>query len=182
MTVPRELRLRQLGGDIRLVQQPVAELERLRGPSTPRTNQTLSPGAGLWHAGAGAALEILMTIEPGTAAECGVRVVAGDGEQTTIGYDAQSATLFVDRTHAGNAAFRPAFPGRHGGPLTPVQGAITLRIFLDRSSAEAFGNDGECVVTSLIFPTTERQGLEFYAQGGTARLLSLAVYPLQPKS
>jgi len=59
-----------------------------------------------------------------------------------------------------------------------MQGVITLRIFLDRGSVEVFGNDGECVVTSLIFPEGDRSGLEFYALGGAARLVALDVYHL----
>jgi fructan beta-fructosidase len=90
----------------------------------------------------------------------------------------RAAKLFVDRTRSGHTDFNAAFPGRHGGPLYPMHGLVTMRIFLDRTSVEVFGNDGECVVTSLIFPTAERTALEFYALGGAAQLDVLDVFHL----
>jgi fructan beta-fructosidase len=178
MTLPRELLLRHLDAGVRLIQRPVAELERLRGQRTHWSDHTITPDTGLWHRDIGDALELVMTIRPGSATECGVRVVSGEHEQTTIGYDMREATLFIDRTRSGKTDFKRAFPGRHGGPLSPANGAVTLRIFLDRSSVEVFGNDGECVVTSLIYPESGRSGLQFYALDGPARLVSLEIYHL----
>jgi fructan beta-fructosidase len=178
MTLPRELLLRHLDAGVRLIQRPVAELERLRGQCTHWSDRTIMPDTGLWHRDIGDALEIVMTIQPGSATEYGVRVVSGEHEQTTIGYDVRAATLFVDRTRSGKTDFKRAFPGRHGGPLSPANGAVTLRIYLDRSSVEVFGNDGECVVTSLIYPESGRRGLQFYALDGAAWLVSLEIYHL----
>jgi len=181
MTIARELRLRQWAEGARLLQRPVVEIERLRRQHTHSTAQTITPTASLRLCDVGAAMEIVMTIQPGSATECGVRVESGEREHTTIGYDVRAGTLFIDRTRAGKSDFNAAFPGCHGGPLSPMQGAITLRIFLDRGSVEVFGNDGECVVTSLIFPEADRSGLEFYAFGGAARLVALDVYHLHAR-
>jgi sucrose-6-phosphate hydrolase SacC (GH32 family) len=38
------------------------------------------------------------------------------------------------------------------GPLSPVDGKIKLRILVDRTSIEIFGNDGEMVMTSAFMP------------------------------
>ena len=179
MTLPRELRLERRGEGIRLIQTPAAELERLRTGHTHREDTTIGPASTVWERGVSDAMEIIATIDPGSATECGVRVHAGDDEQTTIGYDAGQALLFVDRTHSGRTDFSAAFPGRHGGPLTIGAGLITLHIFLDRSSVEVFGNAGETVVSSLIFPETGTTGLEWYALDGEARLTSLDIYHLQ---
>lgn len=180
MTIPRELRLARCADGVRLLQRPACEIERLRGQHSRRTEQTITPTTSLWHRDVGAAMEIALTIQPGSATECGVRLASGGREQTTIGYDVGAAALFIDRTRAGRSDFSSAFPGRHGGPLSQIQGTVTLRIFLDRASVEVFGNDGECVVTSLIFPEADRSGLEVYALGGVARLVSLDVYHLHP--
>jgi fructan beta-fructosidase len=179
MTIPRELRLRQRPEGVQLIQRPVAEMERLRGAHARWADQRINPGQSLWTHEVSDALEIVITIRPGSAAECGMRVHTGEGEHATIGYDARAGVLFVDRTASGRTAFSPDFAGRHGGPLTLAHGALTLRIYLDRCSVEAFGNDGETVVTSLIFPTAERSGLEFYAVGGEAALVSLDTYQLR---
>jgi sucrose-6-phosphate hydrolase SacC (GH32 family) len=114
------------------------------------------------------------------ALECGVTVHAGEGEQTVIGYNWETATLFVDRTQSGRSAFSPAFPGRSGGPLTLQDGVFSLRIYVDAQSVEVFGNEGEAVISSLIFPESTFTGLEFYAVAGEARILSLAIFRLLP--
>ena len=180
LTVPRELRLRQRDEAVRLIQTPATELEQLRGEHRSLANKTITPASSVWERGVTDAMEITVVIEPGATAECGLRMHMGGGEQTTIGYDGRMSALFVDRTRSGRGDFSPDFLGRHGGPLKPTEGAISLHIYLDRSSVEVFGNDGEVVISSLIFPETDCTGLECYAIGGDARLVSLDVYQLQP--
>jgi fructan beta-fructosidase len=49
--------------------------------------------------------------------------------------------------------FSDVFAAVHHVPLKAVQ-VKDIRIFLDRSSIEIFFNDGESVITELIFPTS----------------------------
>jgi fructan beta-fructosidase len=180
MTVPRELRLRRRDGEIRLLQMPAAELTRLRAERSHREDATVGPEVSVWERGIGDGMEIIAAIDPGSALECGVRVYAGEEEQTVIGYDRETATLFVDRMQSGRSAFSPAFPGRSGGPLTLQDGVLSLRIYLDAQSVEVFGNEGEAVISSLIFPESAFTGIECYAVAGEARILSLDVFRLLP--
>lgn len=182
MTIPRELHLRQDPWGIRLIQTLVAELEGLRARHAHAADRTIGPASSLWERDVSEAMEIVMNIQPGSATECGIRVHSGEREQTTIGYDAGSGVMFVDRTRSGRTDFSPEFPGRYGAPLAPVGGTVTLRVFLDTSSVEVFGNDGDAVVSSLILPTSDRTGLEFYALGGEARLVSFDTYHLKPRT
>jgi len=179
MTIPRVLRLRQYGEEIRLIQTPVVELERLRAGHIHREGTTIGPASSVWERSVSEAMEIIAVIAPGSASEFGIRVHAGEGEQTTIGYDSSAGVLFVDRSRSGRTDFSPAFPGRYGGPLVPVGGLIALRIFLDCSSVEVFGNEGEAVISSLIFPESTTASLECYAVGGDVRLTALDIYQLQ---
>jgi len=95
LTIARELRLRQCVEGVRLLQRPVAEIEWLRRRHTHWTEQTITPTTSLRRRDVGAAMEIVMTIQPGSATECGVRVESGEREHTTIGYDVRAATLFI---------------------------------------------------------------------------------------
>jgi fructan beta-fructosidase len=180
MTVPRELRLRRRDGEIRLLQMPAAELTRLRAERSHCEDATVGPEVSVWERGIGDGMEIIAAIDPGSALECGVRVYAGEEEQTVIGYNRETATLFVDRMQSGRSAFSPAFPGRSGGPLTLQDGVFSLRIYLDAQSVEVFGNEGEAVISSLIFPESAFTGIECYAVAGEARILSLDVFRLLP--
>jgi sucrose-6-phosphate hydrolase SacC (GH32 family) len=55
---------------------------------------------------------------------------------------------------------------------------VKLHIFVDRSSVEAFGNNGQTVITDLIFPEPNSEGIGFYSMGGSVKLLSLDIWKL----
>ena len=105
MTFPRELSLKTYPEGIRLVQQPVAAIEKLRGEQL--TMETA----------AGQVLELLSTTDLGGATEAGWRLLADDGTYTLVGYDAQAKQIFVDRTNSGDVAFSGKFPARVAAPF-----------------------------------------------------------------
>jgi fructan beta-fructosidase len=128
----------------------------------------------------GDTLEIVAEIDPGGATEVGLKVRKGPDEETVIGYDAKESKLFVDRTRSGNTGFDQKFPGRHAGPLHVLEGkSVKLHIFVDRSSVEVFGNDGETVISDSIFPARPSRDIELYSRGGRARILKLEVWTLR---
>jgi sucrose-6-phosphate hydrolase SacC (GH32 family) len=128
----------------------------------------------------GQQLEIILEVQPDSATEFGVRVLKGNEEQTIVGYDTKSRSMFVDRAKSGNVAFHPAFSGRHAGPLEPNdQGNIRLQIFVDACSVEVFGNSGETVITDLVFPDPSSNGVEVFAAGGTCRIVSCQIHTIK---
>jgi fructan beta-fructosidase len=179
-SIPRELKLKRLNGRLHLVQQPVAELAKLRGEHL-RLSETIVEGTfPLEKRGmSGKGLEIQAVFEPGTASEFGLKVRVGKGEETLVGYDTKRGMVFVDRTRSGRSDFHPKFADRHSGPLAAQPGRIRLHIFVDRSSVEAFAGEGETVLTDLIFPSSASQGLELFASGGSAKLVRLDVWKLR---
>ncbi|MBX3445037.1 MAG: glycoside hydrolase family 32 protein [Planctomyces sp.] len=178
MSTPREVTLRRIDGALRMCQQPVRELEALRG-------ERISLGAADLDDAArdvgvhGQQLELIVEFEPGSASEVGLRVLKGDGEETTIGWSAAERSVFVDRTRSGIVDFHERFPGRHAGPLPAVDGRVRLRVLVDRSSVEVFGNAGETVVTDLVFPKSTSDRVELYAVGGAAKVVSCDIWPLK---
>ena len=180
MSVPRTLSLRTTRDGVRLVQQPVAELQRLRGPRQQLAAQVIPVGSTPLAARGvrGRALEIAAEFQPGTASEFGLKVRTGPGQETVIGIDPKAGQLFVDRTRAGEAGFHKEFAARHTAPLPVENGRVRLRILVDWSSVEVFAGDGRTVITDQIFPAPESEGVELYAKGGAARLVSLEAWPL----
>jgi fructan beta-fructosidase len=179
MSIPRELTLRRIGGKMRMCQKPVQEFEQLRDRKLEIKDRSLT-NESLPIDMQGQQVEILVDVEPMTAMQFGVRVLKGKDEQTVIGYDTKSRSLSIDRTNSGNVSFHPAFSGRHAGPLEPdTQGHIRLRILVDACSVEVFGNDGETVVTDLVFPDPESNKIELFASGGSCRLVSAQVHALK---
>lgn len=179
-SLPRSLALRTTSQGIRLVQQPVAELQKLRGARHVIAPQPIGEAAvSLAAQGiAGTALEIVAEFEVGTAAELGMKVRAGGREETVIGIDPRAGRLFVDRTRSGQVGLHPEFGRRHTAPLRVKDGRVKLHVFVDWSSVEVFAVDGEVVVTDQVFPSPDSDGVSLYARGGTARLVSLEAWPL----
>ena len=86
--------------------------------------------------------------------------------------------LTFDRTNAGQSSFSSSFACKHAVKMSHDHNKIKLHIFVDTSSVEIFGNEGEVVVTNLIFPASEeKKRLELYVDGN-ATLHSMEVYQL----
>lgn len=73
------------------------------------------------------------------------------GEQVVMTYDEKSRTFAMDRTKSGQKEFSDDFAAL---TVAPVHGKMSqLRLFIDRSSIEAFDADGKMAMTNLVFPT-----------------------------
>jgi fructan beta-fructosidase len=180
-TVPRALRLVPTREGLRLAQEPVAELETLRGP---RSSVPARGVAGSWavEGVAGDGLDIVTELAPGAASSFGLKVRKGKGEETVVGYDTRAGEVFVDRRRSGNVAVHADFPGRHVAPLPLDGGTLKLRVLVDRSSVEVFAGDGRAVITDRIYPGPASRGVEVWSEGGSARLLALDAWPLDAGS
>jgi len=180
MSVPRELALRTVDRQLRLVQQPVRELRSLRtGWRYHRNGITLRPDTTDTLPVRGKALEVDAQLRLGTADRAGLKVRTGNGEETVIGYDATTHELYVDRTRSGVSDFSADFPGVQRAPLAARNGVVQLRILVDWSSVEVFADRGERVITDQIFPSPTSDGLKVFAVGGHARIDSLTIWRLR---
>ncbi len=179
MSIPRELTLRRIENKLRLCQHPVRELTSLRSGGKKIVNRILT-NESLPIEVTGQQLEILLEVQVDTATEFGVRVLKGKDEETVAGYSTKSKSMFVDRTRSGDVGFHPRFTGHHSAPLAMNdQRTIRLQIFVDTSSVEVFGNDGEAVVTDLVFPKPDSNHVELFASGGTCRVVSCQVHSMK---
>ncbi|WP_338784067.1 GH32 C-terminal domain-containing protein [Streptomyces sp. DG1A-41] len=182
-SVPREMALRTINGQIRLTSTPVGSLESLRNkrPATASAvtvKSTSKPLIG--RAAKGRALDIEATFSLKDAERFGLKVRTGaGGEETVIGYDTTTQELYVDRTRSGVGDFNSTFPGVQTAPLKPENGKVKLRILVDWSSVEVFGGNGEAVITDQIFPDPSSTGVEVFAEGGTATLDHMQAWQLK---
>lgn len=180
MTEARSMTLQTFPEGVRLVQNPVVELAQLHGQHFSLTSQTISPGSNPLASINGDALDISATFTLGTASSFGFNVRVAGSQQTTISYNVSAGTLVVDRSLSGVSSFSSSFATKHTAPLTPINGTISLRILVDRSSVEVFGNNGKVVITDQIFPDAGSTSLVLYATGGNVTLNSLDLYQMNP--
>lgn len=180
MSLPRELSLETVDAEIRLTQEFVSKMSSLtRGAPYKLRNRTITEGVtALPDAADGTVMKINAEFEVGTADEFGLHVRSGDGERTVIGYDVAGEEIFVDRTQSGLVDFHPAFPGVHSAPLTVEDGVVRMTVYVDRSSVEVLGGDGEVAITDLIYPDLGSDGVALYAEGGEVTVRSLTVRQL----
>lgn len=169
MTVPRAVSLKKFPEGIRLVQQPIPGLERLRERHFTMKNLREASGQ---------SLEILSAIKIGGATEVGWKVLAEDGTFTAIGYDVRAGQLLVDRTHSGDVSFSEKFPARMYAPFKPGS-RLRLHILIDRSSVEVFAGDGQVAMTNLVFPRKDASKVEFYASGGKPGPVTADIWTLK---
>lgn len=169
MTLPRDLKIVQTRKGYELRQEVAREIRPLtsdsfqwRGLDTKELNRSLDS-----NRIKGDAYALTFEAELG-AAELGVSVRKGAGEETLIGYDPVKQEVYVDRTRSGKTDFKKEFAGRFSAPLKREEianGRIKMQVFVDRSSVEVFVNDGQVTLTNLIFPRPDSQGFAFFGDG-----------------
>ncbi|MGG1518043.1 glycoside hydrolase family 32 protein [Paenibacillus oryzisoli] len=184
MSIPRELTLRDVSGQgLRLVQQPVKELAALRGQAAVVGRTPLAAGGGLnpfdGLKGTSYELETELTVQPDAQVALALRRSADGAQATVVSYDAAAGVLSVDRTHAGVSTFEKGFAEKVSAPLKLRDGKLKLRLYVDSASLEVFANDGETVISSIMFPDPTSSGLSVEAVQGGAVLERASLYPLQ---
>lgn len=182
-TLPREMGLfRAPDGEVYASSAPSPELEALRGKLAAKVKKTTVGRKARSFAlpsENGGICEILMDIEASKAKTVNIVFSNSQGEKVVMQYDPAVATLSFDRTQSGITDFSEGFPAVTVTPTHEASGRIALRIFVDRSSMEVFGNDGEFVMTNLVFPRTPYTALSVSAEGGNAKVENLRIYSLK---
>ena len=129
-SVPRDLDLFEYNGEIYCGVTPSKELLSLRGKVVKKLPE---------------ACEIVVDVQ----GDMELTLANALGEQVVMRYDTAAKTFSMDRTRS-YASFSEAFPCV---TTSPVYGDIKqLRIFVDRSSVEAFDTEGRMAMTNLVFP------------------------------
>jgi fructan beta-fructosidase len=174
MTVPRSLTLRRTSAGLRLAQKPVEELGLLRKESALVFSGGSFAAADRWLYQQGN-LSDLLDVEMAFAdvfpdAPFVINIHTGTAEVTAIAIDPRGGQLAIDRTHSGSKGFHPDFATscRHTAPLRIADGTLKIRFMLDTSSLEVFAQDGETVLTDLIFPSPGKRSLALSSEGGNA--------------
>lgn len=187
----RKLDLRAFPEGIRLTQQPVEEVQKIRKQRLHDEAVNLQEGDNYLSLEnvQGKQLEIIAEFAyeaidtraeaENLAGEFGVKVFKGTSQETVIGYDVATQQLFMDRTQSGDTAFHASFPERTVGLMPVDDGTVKLHIFVDHSVVEVFGNDGYAAMTNRIFPDPSQDGAEIYSVGGKVTLKSLDIWEME---
>lgn len=176
---PRDVRLGTADGAYRLIQTPI-DVPAPAPAAFSMAHHAIGDGTELLPEKAwGSVLRIDATITPGTANEIGFIIRGGPNEGTSIGYDATTCCLVVNRERSGEVDFHPAFASTESAAVTLIDGKLRLRVYVDRSSVEVFDQDGLVTITDQIFPKTSSREVSLYARNGEGRIDSLSIHDLE---
>lgn len=177
-SVPRSIELKTFPEGIRLIQNPIKELESLR--TSHKTAEEYS-FEGTWIPKKFSPLknsyELIVEFENISAEEFGLKLCVGENEKTTVGYTVSKEELYVDRRNSGYDEFSPIFSAINKGPLRN-RANIKLHIFVDKCSIEVFGSDGETVISNKIYPDASSLGIELFSNNGKVKVKSLDIWEL----
>ncbi|WP_207434824.1 glycoside hydrolase family 32 protein [Sabulibacter ruber] len=182
-SVPRELALIKQGSGIRMVQQPIPELQKLRKALHQFSNREISGTAEMKEfKPAKNTYELEVTFDTRTSATFGLNLLVGEDRKLVVQYNPTTSSLTVDRTNctdfASNQEFNQKFPLKWQAPVIPIHHQLRLHILVDQSSVEIFTNQGEVVVSALTFPAESQTGIELFAENGKVTVLDLKAWEL----
>lgn len=182
-TLPREAGLfKGADGQIYLSSTPVPELIKLRDKEVININNKSigkNPREFALPASNDGVCEILLDLDCKKADSIDIDIANKAGEFVTLRYNSSDNTLSFDRRHSGIVDFSQDFPAVTVAPTFDNSKKVSLRIFIDKSSMEVFGNGGKFVMTNLVFPTKTYSTISIAAKGGNAKIENLKVYSIK---
>ena len=132
-SIVRDLGLFEYKGETYCSVLPAKEMDAARGPRISKPAE---------------ACEIVVDLK-GNAQ---ITLSNAQGEEIVMTYDETEETFGMDRSKSGDVSFSDAFPV---ATSAPTYGKIRqIRIFVDRSSIEAFDAEGKMAMTNLVFPSS----------------------------
>lgn len=184
-TLPREMGLfRAPDGELYASSAPSPELTAMRGKVVAKAGKTrLGKKAVNYSLPAenGGICEIVADIEAQRGENVTLTLSNKAGDKVVMTYNAAEHTMSFDRTQSGVVDFSENFPAVTVSPTFEKSGKVSLRIFVDKSSVELFGDNGHFVMTNLVFPTEPYTTLSVTSTGANGRLDSLKIYSISTK-
>ena len=179
-TIARDLTLYRQGGDLLLKSAPSKEIEAARKDMKSLKKFNVSDAYSIDNLldDNNGAYEIEMEIRNNGAEKIVFTLLNGKGESVKMYYDTALRQFVMDRSVSGETAFSRDFPAMTVAPV-PETGDFTLRLFVDRSSIEAFGDGGKFVMTNIVFPSEPYNKMKFESVRGSFTVKKMNVYKLK---
>lgn len=179
-TIARDLTLYRVGEELYLKSTPSPEVKKARGEKVSKPSFNVAGEyevASLLDNNKGA-YEVELVIQNQGASKIAFCLLNEKGEKVSMHYDLARRQFVMDRSESGTVDFSKDFPAVTVAPADTDK-ELTLRLFVDRSSIEAFGEDGKFVMTNLVFPSLPYNKMRFTSDEKGYTVKSFKVYRLQ---
>lgn len=175
MTLSRKVSLHNENGKYMLRSSPVDQLASLEAASSDIESITIESSQSIPLVDKDGLYKIDLTfVKPKDKFH--LRLSNQQGNELLIGYDAQKAYFFIDRTKSGKVDFQEDFAGFHTAPSRYQAEEMRMTIYVDHAAVELFANEGRTVMTDIVFPVEPYDQLEVI---GNVKLIQGQVTSLQ---
>jgi fructan beta-fructosidase len=174
-SLPRNISVKKVNDEWLMIQQPIKAIDLLRIVTLPQRNIVVNGTAQInTHS---QQLQLHFNFHPFPNTIEGVRLAVGNDHYFEIGYDVANQKLYIDRSKTANQNFNPKFQqlSRYETALSSKGNNIDLNIYFDNSIVEVFANDGECVMTTQIFPNKDENGIELFSNNGITNFINVNI-------
>ncbi len=141
---------------------PIREIEKLWEEKFDLSPLTLHPGENPFAKLTGKFYDIEMEID----------IAASDASEVVLDLAGSSKVRYLVKDKVLESCGSRA-------PLAPENGRVELRVLLDRTSVEVFGNHGLVSISKCMLPDDSQPPLVLSAIGGTAKLTRLTLHALK---
>jgi levanase/fructan beta-fructosidase len=159
---PVEMTLHSRPDGLAVYRYPIREIEKLWGEKLDLSPLTLRPGENPLAKQSGKYYDIDIEID----------VAGSDASEIFLQLAGRSKVRYLLKERVLESC------GSHA-PLSPDNGQVQLRVLLDRTSVEAFGNHGLVSISKCMLPDDSKPPLVLSAVGGRARVTRLTLHALK---
>ncbi|MBM6961989.1 GH32 C-terminal domain-containing protein [Bacteroides caecigallinarum] len=179
-TIARDLSLFKQDGSIFLKSEPCKEMLEARkdGRQIKTVNVAKAETISLSPQSDNGAYEVELSINPGKSKEVSFVLSNGKGEKVLMTYDTVKKTLAMDRSKSGEVSFSKDFPAVTEMSLSKSK-ELKLRLFVDKSSIEAFVDNGKFVMTNCVFPSVPYDMIRFESDGNRYKVKNINIYQIK---
>ncbi|RKR80139.1 fructan beta-fructosidase [Mucilaginibacter gracilis] len=151
MTLPRELSLTKINGELILVSNIVRELDAIAlKPVVSKAALSINQPEFKFEQKLPGQFKMKFSLDKLTTHT--LKFQNDAGEQILIGYDDEKKHYFIDRTKSGVVNFNPNFAKIVYAPRLAITSNSDIELVFDYSSVELFADNGLSVMSCLFFP------------------------------
>lgn len=166
MTIPRELELKNIDGEFWVTSKPIEALEKIIGESIAsiddvKLSSTIEVGEEI------SSSRIKIEMDTAENRDIGIEIGNCTGKNIRIGYDVEDGCLYVDRSNSGETSFKSGFARRNKVKVDKMLKNLEMEIFMDKASVEVFFNNGQYVMTQIIFPSEDYNMIKIFSDNKT---------------
>lgn len=159
MTIPRELKLRWVNGNILLASEPVAELKSVYSTAHAFANIIVNKKLDISAKTGALPGQFVLKMNIRQLKRFTITLSNKLNEQLLIGYDEKANQYYIDRTRSGMVDFQKDFSGSFVAPRLSHTSTSVITLLVDKASVEVFTDNGLTVMTAIDFPAADLKNI-----------------------